>query len=414
MRNLWLITKREYIGRGLTSAYLITTAFMVLMLVFTTLAPVLFDSKENARPMTVVLLDRTGKVGGPLRQALQSMPTPAKGGGKITLEDSKEGEAALIERARKSSIAALIVDGTFPTAVKARFLSGSVGTMTASSLVIAPLESIVRSARLQALGLDPTIAGQILKPMEVEEGQLTAGSGQRDQKGFTASILTAISAVMMIYLVTLLNGTFVFQGVLEEKMSRVMEVMAAAVSPAELMAGKVLGLGALGLTQFAVFLAGWFGSNLWAQKVSSVAPQALPGKVLLLGLVFLVLGYILNSTLMAAAASTLSRMEDSQTMLMPITMLLVIPMLLISPVINEPNGTLAVVLSLVPFFAPTIMLLRVAVGDVPSWQIGLSVALMVVSTYYMVRAAAKVYRAALLSYGGRPSMKQLWLYLKTG
>lgn len=414
MRNLWLITKREYVGRGKTSAYLVTTAFMMLMLLFTNIAPVIFDSTQNPKPLTVVLMDHTGKIGGPLRQALAGMAVPEMGGGRVTLEEATVDEATLIERARKSSVAALIVDGTFPTAVKVRFLSGSMGTLAASSKVITPLESIVRSARLQALGLDPAVAGQLLQPMDVEERQLTAGSGQRDQEGSTASALTAIMAVMMIYMVTLLNGTFVFQGVLEEKMSRVMEIMASAVSPLELMAGKVLGLGALGLTQFAVFLATWYGSNLWVQRIAATPPQPLQANLLILGLVFLVLGYILNSTLMAAAASTLSRMEDSQTMQMPITMLLAIPMLLLGPVINDPNGTLAVVLSMVPFFAPTVMLLRVAVGDVPPWQVGLSLALMVIATYYMVRAAARVYRAALLSYGGRPTMKQLWLYLKTG
>jgi len=414
MRNLWLIVKREYVGRGKTSAYLITTAFMAVMLLFTSLAPALFSGKESTKPITVVLLDNTGQVGAPLRQALQAASSQQTVPSRVTLEDATSDEATLVERARKGSIAALIVDGTFPTAIKVRFLSGSVSTLSASSLVVAPLEGIVRSARMQAQGLDPKTAGEILRPMEVEERQLTSGSGERDQKGFTASMLAAFGAVMMIYMVTLLNGTFVFQGVLEEKMSRVMEIMAAAVTPAELMAGKIIGLGALGLTQFAFFLLAIMGGNVWVRRLSAAAPQTLPINVVLLGLVFLVLGYILNSTLMAAAASTLSRMEDAQTMQMPITMLMVIPMLMLMPVINDPNGTVAVVLSLVPFFAPTIMLLRVAIADVPTWQIGLSIALMIVSTYYMVLASAKVYRAALLSYGGRPSMKQLWSYFKAG
>jgi len=243
MRNLWLIVKREYVGRGKTSAYLITTAFMAVMLLFTSLAPALFSGKESTKPITVVLLDNTGQVGAPLRQALQAASSQQTVPSRVTLEDATSDEATLVERARKGSIAALIVDGTFPTAIKVRFLSGSVSTLSASSLVVAPLEGIVRSARMQAQGLDPKTAGEILRPMEVEERQLTSGSGERDQKGFTASMLAAFGAVMMIYMVTLLNGTFVFQGVLEEKMSRVMEIMAAAVTPAELMAGKIIGLG---------------------------------------------------------------------------------------------------------------------------------------------------------------------------
>ena len=186
MRNFWLVARREFIERGRTGAYLITTLFMIAVMLFSTLAPVLFDDKnKTAKPMDVVLLDKTGQVAGPLQQALDAIKASnVKGMRLVNLQFTQEDESALIERARKGNFAALIVDGTFPDAVKARFLTSSAGLLNASSAVTGPLSEIVRGARVQKLGLDAAAAQAIINPMQTEEKQLTSGSGERDENAF--------------------------------------------------------------------------------------------------------------------------------------------------------------------------------------------------------------------------------------
>lgn len=418
MRNLWLIIRREYVSRGKSSAYMISTLFMMVMLLASTLAPAIVASKEKTDPLHVLLLDKTGQVTAPLQAMLESGMGLEDNKRQLTLEVATGTEEELLERARGENIAVLIVEGTFPSAVKARFYSRAMKELQKSGSVMGPLNALVRSARMQERGINPAVAMEILQPMEVEERQLSAtGKDERDAKDFFGSMTAALGVVMAIYITVLMNGTFVFQGVLEEKVSRVMEVMLSSVRPGQMMAGKVLGLGALGLTQFALLGAAWFAGKTAAGQIladAAAQPQSIGLGVGLLALLFMVLGYAISATMMAAAAATISRMEDSQALMMPLSMIQAIPVMVIVPIMTDPNGALAVAFSFIPFFAPSVMAARVILGDVPTWQVALSTGLMVATAVLMTWAGGRIYRAAMLSYGGRPSMKQLWSYLRAG
>lgn len=417
MRNLWLIVRREYVSRGKSSAYIVSTLFMMVMLLASTLAPAIFASKEKTDPLHVVLLDQTGQVAAPL-QAMIDAGTGQESSRELTLEVAAGTEEALMERARNEQIAILIVEGAYPGAVKARYYSLSIKELQKSSAVIGPLNALVRAARMQERGIDPAVAMEILQPMAVEERQLSAAGGEgRDAEDFMGSMFLALGVVMAIYITVLMNGTFVFQGVLEEKISRVMEVMASSVRPGQMMAGKVLGLGALGLTQFFLLGLAWYGGNTASKQIladTAAQPQSISLGVGLLALLFMLLGYAISATMMAAAAATVSRMEDSQALMMPLSMIQAIPLMIIMPIMTDPNGTLATAFSFVPFFAPSVMAARVILGDVPAWQVAASTLLMAATAVLMTWMGGRIYRAALLSYGGRPSMRQLWGYMKAG
>ncbi len=409
MRNIWLIFRREFVQRGRTPGYLFVTFFMSAVLLASSLAPTLMRGSTQRKDITILLLDQTGQVAGPLEAVIAAQTTNRS----LRLERVTDDESLLIERTKEPDLAVLIIEGTFPHSLKARYLAATPGMMQASAVILQPLEGLIRSARLQDRQIDPAVAAEVLRPLEVDQRQVVAG-GQRDSGAFDSSILGVISAVMMIYMVVLMNGSFVFMGVLEEKVSRVVEVMSATVRPDEMLAGKVAGLGALGLIQFFCLAIAQVGGTIWAGRITGTPAPTMSLGVGLLAAVFMILGYALMATLMAGAAATVSRMEDANTMMMPFTMIMVLPMMFLSPIIMEPNGTMATVLSLIPFWTPQLMLLRVAIVDVPQWQVVLSLALLVVTTVVMVRIGARVYRAALLSFGARPTMKQLWGYLRAG
>jgi ABC-2 type transport system permease protein len=410
MRNLWLVTRREYVSRLKSGAYIVST--LVLMLVFfaSTFLPSYFESSSKSQPLEVAVLDKTGQLFGPLQAALQQGEAERE----VRLTESREEESALMERARRGEFALLVIEGTFPADLKARFLAANLSALTSSSAVTTPLEQVVRAARMQGRGLDPALAKEILEPLTIEEKQLTAGDAERTEEQFTSTLFLAMGAIMSIYLITMMNSQFVFQGVLEEKVSRVVEVMAAAVRPSEMMIGKVLGLGALGLTQYLLMMAAWLAGNLFSKEVMEVPAESLSLKVAGLIMIFTLLSYVLNACLMAALGATVSRMEDSATVQTPVLTIMMIPMFLITPVLNDPNGTFSVVLSFIPIFTPIVMLLRVILGEVAAWQLWLSIGLLVVTTILTAWASGRIYRAALLSFGTRPTMKQLWQYLRTG
>lgn len=413
MRNLWLVTKREYVGRLKSGAYIVSTAVLMLVFFATTFLPSYFEASTKSKPLEVTVLDKTGQVFGPLQEAMKQMESEHSKR-EVTLTEGSGDEAALVEKARNGEFALLVIEGSFPGDLKARYLAASLSSLTDSGLVLTPLQGMIRAARMQERGLAPEVAMEIMQPLDVEEKQLTAGDSERSQDQFMGSLMLAMGAIMSIYMITMINSQFVFQGVLEEKVSRVVEVMAAAVRPTEMMVGKVIGLGALGLTQYLGMMAAWIAGNTLASEMVDVPTQSLSLEIALLIMLFILLSYILNATLMAALGATVSRMEDSQTVQTPVMMLMMIPMFLFTPVLNDPNGSLAVILSFIPIFTPIIMLLRVILGEVASWQVWLSVGILMTTTALVAWASGRIYRAALLTFGSRPSMKQLWQYLKAG
>ncbi|MFZ5825526.1 MAG: ABC transporter permease [Bacillota bacterium] len=414
MRNLWLVTRREYVSRLKSGAYIASTAILMLVFFATTFLPSFFESSSKSKPLQVTVLDKTGQVFGPLQEMMKQMDQPEGSTREVSLTRGEGDEAALVERARQGEFALLIVEGQFPGQLKARFLAAHLSALSDSRLVRGPLEAMVRSARMQERGLPPEVALEIMKPLDVEERQLTAGDTERSQEQFMGTLMLAMGAIMSIYMISMINSQFVFQGVLEEKVSRVVEVMAAAVRPTDMMVGKVLGLGALGLTQYFFMMGAWLAGNLFAREFTDMDTEPLSLDIALLIVIFVLLSYVLTATLMAALAATVSRMEDSQTVQSPVLIMMMVPMFLITPVMNDPNGPIAVVLSFIPIFTPIIMLMRVMLGEVAAWQVWLSIGVLVLTTALVAWASGRIYRAALLTFGTRPTMKQLWQYLKAG
>jgi ABC-2 type transport system permease protein len=409
---MWLVARREFVGRGKSGGYLITTVFMAIVLLGVTLLPTLMEGGEKSTPLNIILLDKTSSIAQPLQAAVEAMKAQP-GAREVNLEVSSMDEAALIDRIKlEGEKGLLIVEGTFPAGMKARYLSTTPAILNSGSMVMGPLEAIVRAARLQARGIDPAVSQEIMQPLTTEVLQITETGEGRTSEDFMGSMMTALGVVMVVYMVVMLNGQFIFMGVLEEKVSRVVEVMAASVGPAEMLAGKVIGLGALGLIQFVVIMASWVGGNLINAQISD---QPLGGVTLtgaLTAFAFLVLGYVLAAALNAAAASTVSRMEDQTAVAMPVQMVQVVPYLMVMAVIMNPTGKLAEITSMIPIFSQTVMVARVLMGPVPLWQILVSIGLMAATTVLFLWGGGRIYRAALLSYGARPNLKQVLGYLR--
>jgi ABC-2 type transport system permease protein len=409
---MWLVARREFVGRGKSGGYIITTVLMAVVLLGSTVMPSFFTSKANSQPLNVILLDKTGAVAQPLQAAVQAMASQP-GARPVNLEINTGDEAALTERVKKENKALLVVEGTFPNDVKARFLSVSTGLLGGANLLLSPLEGIVRTQRLQARGIDPNVMQEVMKPMEAQTLQLTEKGEGQNQNQAMGAMLVALGVCMVVYMVVMLNGQFIFQGVLEEKVSRVIEVMAASVGPGEMLAGKVLGLGGLGLIQFMAMMAAWVAGTLINQRLVDTPASGISVSGALVALAFLVLGYLLSAALNAAAASTISRMEDSQAVAMPLSMLQAVPFMMIIAVMQNPAGPLARVLSLIPFFSQSVMVMRVLMTDVPVWEVATSLGLMAVMTVFMVWAGGRIYRAAMLLYGARPSFRTVLGYLRS-
>jgi ABC-2 type transport system permease protein len=182
-----------------------------------------------------------------------------------------------------------------------------------------------------------------------------------------------------------------------------------------MMIGKLIGIGLVGLTQIGIWaisaaMISMFGARLLSSRESQI--PTIPTSLLLYFVLYFILGFFLFATLYAIVGAIVSSEEDAQQVQFPVTMLIVVPMMIFGIVMSNPNSTSSIVLSLVPFFAPTLMMLRISVTNPPVWQIILSMLIMVMTILVFLWVAAKIYRVGILMYGKRPSLAELGRWLR--
>ena len=238
--------------------------------------------------------------------------------------------------------------------------------------------------------------------------------GVQEKQNEEATFIVAIALIMIIYIMVLMYGNHTLTAVIEEKSSRMVEVLLASVSPGNLMLGKVLGIGLAGLTQFGVWTVAFFVMSQQGVSVGGLSLDVhfLTPVILVSFVMFFLLGFFLYATLYAGIGAMCNSVQDSQQFHGPLTMGLVLPMLLLSLVLRAPDSTVSVVLSLVPLFSPVLMFMRVCVETPPLWQILTSWVLLAVSIWLSARLAGKLFRMGILMYGTSPTWASLMKVLR--
>jgi len=258
--------------------------------------------------------------------------------------------------------------------------------------------------------LDETIRARVVNPTNIEAVTLDETGEVSTESPFSWLGDFVVPYVFSILFVITLFTTsgFLLQGVSEEKEGRIIEILLSSISPTQLLAGKILGLGAVGLIQVGV----WFGAGV-ALLTAATALFALTGVIklsmgtILLGLVYYVLGYLLFATLLAVAGSMGTTQRESQQIAGIFSFAAAVPWMVIGFIFANPNAPIAVVLSYFPLTAPVMMLIRLGFGQVPAGQIAISLGLLAAGIVVSLWAGAKIFRTSLLMYGKRPSLKDL-------
>ncbi len=312
---------------------------------------------------------------------------------------------------------------------EASYYSVEGGGMSLENELRNVLDGVVDAHRLEAADASAEVVAILSSKPDIRLFKLTDEGEQADASA-ASSILGFIMGFFM-YGTILFYGAYVMHGVMEEKQSRVLEIIISSVRPFELLMGKVLGIGAMGLLQMVVWVVILVGLTMSAGGVISLFLDpsdfnlpASAGQEELLGaadfalpafepalfiwfLLFFLGGYLLYSSLFAAVGSTVENSQDAQGMMLPLTLLIVIPILFISVVVEAPNSTLSVLLSFVPFFSPILMIVRVAVTSVPFWQVLLSFLLLCGTFVGAVWVSSRIYRIGILMYGKKPTFREL-------
>ncbi|MGH3932086.1 MAG: ABC transporter permease [Pseudonocardiaceae bacterium] len=380
-RVVWLITRREFLNRVRTRSFLVSTLVLLLVL-GGYLAYVTFLSAQDDQA-SIGLTPSDSALSAPLRASATAL------GQQLEIKEVDEASGELLVR-----------DGT----LDAVLLGGPDGyRLVGMQTVDDTLRGIVQGALTQQVITDALRQAGVDPATVAARAQVNVDPLEPRGEDFGARLAIGLISAGLLYLALLIYGSTVAQGVLEEKTSRVVELLLSTVKPWQVMIGKVAGVGAAGLLQFAVIAAvGLVGARVTgALELPSATPVAV-----LAGLVSFLLGFFVYAIIFAAAGSLVSRTEELQAVTTPITLLVVIPFIAAFQVADNPTGPLVTVMSVVPFFAPILMPILISLGVAAGWQIALAAGLTVGTIAVLALVGGRIYRNSVLRTGGRVRLRE--------
>lgn len=420
--NFRTVTKREYLARLRSKGFWISTVALPVMMVAWAVLPSLMVARTKASQKLAVV-DRTYQVAELLEETLDELArrTAEQVSFELELvvpqEDAESQRLALDQRVLDEEIAAWVwIDPEMLEENRVEYHAESVSNFITQQALTGALSSAVQKVRLAESGYDPEIVAELSSSIDLETVRISE-DGSRAEGGLGGFAL-AFAVFMVLYMTTLIYGQQVMLGVLEEKSSRVVEVILSTVDPLDLMAGKIAGIGLAGLTQLAI----WFSIAAILTAPGLVAllaflpagtelPTLAPMLVLHFFLLF-ILGYFFYATFYAMIGSAFNNPQEAQQMASLAVIFVVLPWIFFLPILNDPDSTLAVVTSLIPIFTPFLMVLRIAVKMPPTWQILLGYLLTTALCVGMIWLCARIYRVGILMYGKKPSLKELWRWVR--
>lgn len=425
----WVVGKREYLTRIKTKGFWLGTLVLPVFMGASLVLPTVLLSKNKAEHR-IVVVDATGQGLGPaVEKALKEAPGQGRSRSGETGEihfrvtrlepepDTAAQRAALDRKVLKDEIDSwiwLTVEDLQTD--RCEYHAANVSNAFTQKALESRLSEVIRDWRLQSAGLDSERIRNLTKRIDLAPVRVSE-TGSSKESGF-AGLAIAFFLFFTLYMVILIYGNQIMQGVLEEKGSRIVEVLASAVHPTELMLGKIGGIGLVALTQLAI----WVGtaSVLTAPGVMAAMAflpagaglSALAPSVLVHFFVLFLLGFFFYSSIYAMLGAAFNSLQEAQQMSSVAMLFVIAPVFLLFPVINAPDSKLAVITSMIPFFTPLIMVLRIALKMPPLWQILTAYALCALTIAGAVWVCARIYRVGILMYGKKPTIQELWRWVR--
>lgn len=437
MNKLFAIIRREFIERVRTKAFIIGTLLVpIMMLVFGVLPGILMN--QDTRVRLIVLVDAgTGGAGDSITAALRRMKRGigAEQVDRVNLAVVKTSFADL-GRVRDSLVARVdvdapwsldgilvVTDGGVDSGV-VRYYGANVASFKEINAIEDAIRPVLQVERLMRRGADAAIIAAAATRFDLRTDKVTKGrvTGESGASSFMLAYITSL----LMYFALIIYGVQVMGAVLEEKSNRIVEVLISSVTPFQMMLGKVIGVAGAGLLQLGI----WAGAGVAATQAmahrASVDATAIdgtqqsfaggvsisPGLVAVI-LIFFLLGFLLYSAMYAAVGAMCSTQQETQQASQPVTILLALGFIMLFALINDPGSAMARTLSFIPFFAPLVIPVRYAISPLPMGEVLGAIVSTLIGVIAIVWLAGRIYRIGILSYGKKPSLKEVARWIRT-
>ncbi|PFP30374.1 hypothetical protein COJ96_06590 [Bacillus sp. AFS073361] len=407
MNSFWIILFHTYINKLKTKSFIITTLLtIVIVLVLTNLTNIIAIFDKNDGKENVAVLDETGQLFDPFNKQVRAINKDIN----LTIFQGSEAEAEkAVEKGTYQGIVLLgLNDERLPIATyKAKSIADS-SLFTDLQTSLQQVKTMLAASQIQ---LTPVQLEKLYEPVSFKKIALEKNAKTEEELNQARGLVYVL--LFIIYFSVIMYANMIAMEVATEKSSRVMEILISSVSPIKQMFAKIIGIGLLSLTQLAVFLSvGYFSlkQNMESLKEGFFGVYGfdnIPLGTIIYSVVFFILGYFLYATLAAFLGSLVSRIEDVQQMITPMTMLVVAGFMIAMFGLGKPDAPFITVTSFIPFFTPMIMFLRVGMLTIPVWEAIAGIAILVATIVFLAIFGARVYRGGVLMYGQSNSFKDI-------
>ncbi len=434
--NIGIIIGREFNERVRKKSFILTTLLMPLLMVAMMVAPSLIMMHSKGDTKRIAVIDHSGIIAPQLEsnEEIQYEPTD------LSVEDAR---TLLTDYFGVLAIGADVE--TNPNNVQ--LYTNASSSLTLESSIESELSNIIEREKLKHYNIHNL--DEILRQVKTSVTLTTFRNGEEgevQEQAKSSALSTAIGFIlgMMLYFILILYGAMVMQSVIEEKNSRVLEVMVSSVKPFDLMMGKILGIASVAAVQILIWGVLIVGTSAIAMPalipadvmqnvealqagtldmaqegidlqmlnvISTVTDFSYLTMIFVWLLLFTIGGYLLYSAIFAAIGSSADSVQDAQQLQTPVMLPIIISIFVMMTIFNDPNSPIAVWCSYIPFTSPIVMMARIPSG-IPTWEILLSLGILYITFIGMVWLAAKIYRVGIFMYGKKPTFKELWKWVR--
>ncbi|ANB60380.1 ABC transporter permease [Anoxybacteroides amylolyticum] len=403
MNKFWIVLWHTYITKLKSKSFLVITVIVGLLTFGVTNLNHIIDFFTKDEKKVVGIIDETGALYEPL-QAQLAKNRDSKLKLKLFQGTKQEAKQKVKNETWDAFLTIAYDDKQLP---KATYYANMIANSDTAGTLEQALQQLKTMLATAKIGLTPEQVTQLYEPVSFQKVALEKNAKTEEELQQARGLVYAI--VFAMYMFVLMYGSMIASEVATEKSSRVMEILISSVSPVQQMFGKIIGVALLSLTQFAfLFIIGFSSlkSNGY-ELFRLLGTEHIPAKTLVYAVIFFLLGYLLYATLFATLGSMVSRLEDVQLVVTPVTLLVLASFFIAMFGLDSPQSPVITVTSFIPFFAPLIMFLRIGMLDIADWEVAISISLLIGTIIFVAFIGAKIYRGGVLMYGKAASWKDM-------
>ncbi len=413
MTKALAVARWEYTEKVKSKAFLIGLFLTPIIMIAMGVLPTIFATQADEQTRTIGIIDLDGDIAPTFAARMQSRYLLSNGQPNYVVYPVAMGRTVDLETATKDATQRVtegriegycIVTGRDSVV---EYRSEIVGDFRITMRMEEVLKEILSERRATALGISPSVLKQLDVHLDVRMIKLSK-EGEKEEAGFEKVFISAYVFLMMLFLLIVSSGQMLVRSVIEEKSNRIVEVLVSSCSPTDLMAGKVLGLSALGLTQmsFWALIGVTISMNFGITFVS--VTQAL------LLVLYFVLGYLFYAAIFIGAGSPFNTEQEAQQITSYLIIFLILPIVLAIPAMKDPGALWIKILTFIPLLTPTMMALRIPIQMPAWWELLATTLLLVVFIYLAMVAAGRIFRIGILSTGKSPALRDILRWIQTG